>query len=133
MESIQPLRLRNLSSTKERRQLRSPDSSDALRLALSSSAYRGELDAVLVTDDYGMIVAKNATDMALDMLAAVTPIVARGKAKANIKQGGNPKELSVKSVRILGEVLHVAALGGQSDRREAEIRRSLAATKRILG
>lgn len=137
MSSIEPRRLRPLPHPvrrplNERRQHRPIGAADALICALNAAADRGELDAVIVTDDRGMLVSKSATTLELEMLAAVTPIVARGQVRANIKRNGKQRELSVRSMNVMGEVLHVAALGGQYDRRERELLSSASATRRIL-
>ena len=132
----EPLTLRPLPRPgrplQERRVSRSSATVDALEMALSSAAYRGGCDVVLVADDKGMIVCHSATPLDLDMLAAVTPIVARGEARASIKRAGEARQLEVESVSVLGEKLHVAVLGGSDEARRIELGRSLAATRRIL-
>ena len=116
----------------ERRVKRSVATVDALQMALTSAAYRGGCDVVLIADDKGMLVSNSATPLDLDMLAAVTPIIARGEARASIKRAGEARELEVQSVMVLGEKLHVAVLGGSEEARKIELGRSLAATRRIL-
>jgi ketopantoate hydroxymethyltransferase len=116
----------------ERRVRRSQSVVDALEMALTCAASRGGCDAVLVADDKGMLVSNSNTPLDLEMLAAVTPIVARGEARASIKRGGRARELAVDSIEVLGEVLHVAVLGGADDSRITELSRTLAAARRIL-
>jgi hypothetical protein len=116
----------------ERRRHRSNNAAEALELALTYAARRGELDAVLVVDEQGMLVAKSDTDLDLTMLAAVTPIVGRGKAVPRVRRGGEVRELSVDTVELLGEVLYVAALGGNHRTRVREVAGSMAATRRIM-
>ena len=116
----------------ERRKQRSSSTAEALELALSAAADNGELDVVLIADDFGMLVASNKTDLELDMLAAITPIVSRGRAKASVKRNGEERELCVKSIRVLGETLHVAALGGDCSSRALSVMRSVTAARRIL-
>ena len=79
-----------------------------------------------------MLVSNSACDLDLEMIAAITPIVARGRAKAAVKRRGEPRDLSVRSVEILGETLHIAAIGGKGPSRQYGLMRSLAATRRIL-
>lgn len=117
----------------ERRKQRSTAAADALELALSSAAASGGLDVVLIADDSGMLVASSPTPLELEMLAAITPIVSRGRAKANIKRNGEQRELSVKSIRVYDETLHVAALGGDGSNRALGLMRSVTAARRILG
>jgi hypothetical protein len=130
------LRLRPLPRpglpNQERRHRRSTHAAEALELALTSAARRGQLDAVLVVDDQGMLVAKSNTDLDLTMLAAVTPIVGRGKTSPRVRRGGEPLDMSVDAVEVLGEVLYVAALGGTHRTRLREVAGSMAATKRIM-
>lgn len=116
----------------ERRKLRSPKVAEALELALSGAVERGSLDVVLIADDLGMLVANSRTELDLEMLAAITPIVARGRARASIKRNGEQRELSVKSIKVLDETLHVAALGGDAQGRALGLMHSVAATRRIL-
>ncbi len=116
----------------ERRRHRPLGTADALNCALNAAADRGRLDAVIVTDDRGMLVSKSATTLDLEMLAAVTPIVARGQVRAKIKRSGFKRELSVRSMQVMGETLHVAALGGDYAGRERELLLSASATRRIL-
>lgn len=117
----------------ERRKKRSIKVADALELALSAAAAGGDLDVVLVADDAGMLVASSHTPLDLEMLAAITPIVSRGRAKANIKRNGEHRDLSVKSIRVFDETLHIAALGGDAQARALGVMRSVTATRRILG
>ncbi len=116
----------------DRRVNRSEHVADALELALTSSAARGNLDAVLVVDDSGLLIGTSETGLDLSMLAAVTPIVGRGKAVPRIKRNGEKREMTVQQLEFEGEVLYVAALGGDNSGRQRELGRSLAAAKRIL-
>lgn len=117
----------------ERRKQRSSGTADALELALSAAADGGVLDVVLIADDFGMLVASSNTTLDLEMLAAITPIVSRGRAKASIKRNGEHRELSVKSIRVLEETLHIAALGGDPSTRALGVMRTVTAARRILG
>jgi hypothetical protein len=116
----------------ERRKQRAPGAADALELALTSAAGE-QLDVLLIADDQGMLVCHGRTELDLEMLAAVTPIVARGRAKASIKRNGAARELTVKTIRVCEETLHVAALGGDASARALGLMRSVAAARRILG
>ena len=130
------LRLRPLPRpgrpTYERRRQRSLNAADALELALNGAAHRGALDAVLIVDDEGMIVAKSDTDLPLEMLAAVTPIVGRGQAVPRIRKDGELRELSVDTMELHDELLYVAVLGGDRRIRRRELQGTMAATRRIL-
>jgi hypothetical protein len=116
----------------ERRRYRPTDTASALISAFDHAVARAELDAAILVDEYGMLVSKNTTELDLNQLAAVTPIVARGHAAAAIRRRGEERELSVQEVEILGEKLFVAALGGTKGPRERETTTIAAAADRIL-
>jgi hypothetical protein len=117
----------------ERRKQRSAAAAEALELALSAAANEGALDVVLIADDFGMLVASSHTPLDLEMLAAITPIVSRGRAKASVKRNGEHRELSVKSIKVLDETLHIAALGGDPAARAMGVMRTVTVARRILG
>lgn len=116
----------------ERRRLRSNGAATALQHALDHAASRAELDVLMLADDHGLVVCNSQTGLDLRMLAAVTPMVARGRVNASIKRRGEDRQLSVRSIELQGETFHVAALGGQFGAREREIAASVAAARRIL-
>ena len=120
------------TSLAERRTIRSSGTADALILALSAAANRGDMDAVLIADDDGMLVCNSVSRLDLAPVAAVVPIVARGRATARVRRAGQERELSVTSERIGGELLHIAGLGGDADGRTRELRRAVDAARRIL-
>ncbi|GEM_PF-1072599 len=131
-----PLRLPRLPRpgrpSEERRKLRTDHAGQALTHALNGAANRADLDAVLVVDDFGMLVSSNDTNFDLEMLAAVTPIVARGEAIAKVKHLGISRDFSVRTVQVLGETLHVAGLGGQACLRQRGVVSGAEAAARIL-
>jgi hypothetical protein len=87
---------------------------------------------MMVADDFGTVVTASSTTLNLDELAAVAPIVGRGRALATIRRNGQERELSVRRLQVLGETLYVTALGGAARGREREVLASAAATRRIL-
>lgn len=116
----------------ERRQRRSTSVAVAIELALTCAADRGGLEAVLVVDDDGLLVARSRCAIDLSMLAAVTPIVGRGQAVPRIKREGKPLDLSVETIELDGQRFYVAALGGRYAERRRELQDSVLATRRIL-
>ncbi|MEE9382351.1 MAG: hypothetical protein V3V08_02940 [Nannocystaceae bacterium] len=117
----------------ERRRRRTIGVADALRYALRSSARRGHLKLVFVADDYGMIVSGSRRDLDLEPIAAVAPLVARGRAKARVHHRGASLEMTVRTVRLDGERLHVAAVGGDPVARRRELATAVCAAQRIMG
>jgi hypothetical protein len=116
----------------DRRKRRSASAAVAMELALSSAAARGRFEAVILVDDDGMLVSRNRTPLDLSMLAAVTPIVARGQAVPRIKREGKPLDLSVSALELSGETFYVAVLGGSFGDRRRELDESISAARRIL-
>ncbi|TPV92515.1 MAG: hypothetical protein B7733_25470 [Myxococcales bacterium FL481] len=116
----------------ERRKRRSDNTADALEYALDSAAQRGQLDAVLIVDDFGLLVSQSRHESDLREVAAITPIVGRGQARATVRHQGQAHQLSVRTVSLLGEHLHVAAVGGNDASRRREIATAIRAARRIL-
>jgi hypothetical protein len=116
----------------DRRRTRPTDTASALIAAFDHAAARADLDALIVADESGILVSNNTTELDLSMLAAVTPLVARGTAKALIRRDGAPLEFSVRTIEVLGETLYVGALGGNFNNRERELTASASAARRIL-
>ncbi|MCY0988394.1 hypothetical protein OV203_14775 [Nannocystis sp. ILAH1] len=116
----------------ERRRNRFQDTRSALIAAFDGAVNRGELDLVIIADESGFVVSQSTTDLDLTMLAAVAPLVGRGRARATVKRDGQERGLSVKTIEVLGETLYVACLGGKFGSRERELATSASAAKRIL-
>jgi ketopantoate hydroxymethyltransferase len=108
------------------------DTATALISAFDHAVARADLDALIVADESGILVSNNTTELDLAMLAAVTPLVARGTAKALIRRDGAQLEFSVRTIEVLGETLYVGALGGNFNNRERELTASASAARRIL-
>jgi len=136
MQPESPFRVRPLprpgGALHDRRRRRSGSAAVAIELALTSAAVRGGLDAVLVVDDDGMLVAKSRTPHDLTLLAAITPIVGRGHALPRIKKDGQPRDMTVKALELDGETFYVAAVGGRYLSRTRELTESVLAAQRIL-
>jgi hypothetical protein len=137
MRSSIPFRVRPLPRpdrpTHERRCDRSIDAGSALGKALTAASRRAGLDVVLLVDENGMLVGSSRTELELSMVAAVTPIVGRGQALPRIKRDGEKRDMSVQPIRMQGETLYMAAIGGSPLRRRRELAGSCAAARRILG
>jgi hypothetical protein len=116
----------------DRRKRRSSSAAVAIELALTSAAARARLDAMIVVDDDGMLVARSRGPLDLSMLAAVTPIVGRGQAIPRIKREGRQLDMSVETIEIAGDRYYVAALGGRYLERRRELEDGVAAARRIL-
>jgi hypothetical protein len=115
-----------------RRRQRSNDIATSLERALSGAVVRGGLDVVLLVDDEGLLVGSSRTELDLSMLAAVTPIVGRGRAIPRIRRQGRQRDMSVRPIMLQGELLYLAAIGGSYSARQRELLGGAAAARRIL-
>jgi hypothetical protein len=115
-----------------RRRARSDDAATSLERALSGAVRRGGLDLVLLVDDEGLLVGSSDTHLDLSMLAAVTPIVGRGRAIPRIRRDGKQRDMSVRPIMLHGELLYLAAVGGSYSARQRELVGGAAAARRIL-
>ncbi len=137
MSSEKPVRLPPLPRPprdgRERRKNRSNSAADAIVLALSAAAKRSRLDAVVLCDDEGLLVASSPVDYDLAPLAAIAPIVGRGKVSAHVRRGDERRPMRVEPVEVGQELLYVATVGADDRARAREARWSAAAARRILG
>ena len=116
----------------ERRKRRSTHTADALEFALEAAARRCGLEAVLLVNNYGEMVAQSETRLDLSVLAAVTPIVGRGRAIPRVQRKGEPLDFRVAPVVVGDDLLFVGALGGSRVARSRALRGVTAAAARIL-
>lgn len=116
----------------DRRRRRSEIAANALEFALDGAAERGQLDAMVIADDFGLIVSQSHHGLDLGEVAAIAPIVGRGQARAKVRRAGSARDLCVRTVSVLGEHLHVAAVGGDPASQRREIAAAIRAAKRIL-
>lgn len=117
----------------ERRCVRTDAAGEAVELALTWSAARGELVAIVMADADGMVVCNSRGDVDLASVAAVLPLVARGTAVARVSHFGQGFPIVVRRFEIRGETFFMGVLGGSEQTRQEEADRSVAAAIRILG
>ncbi len=96
---------------RNRRRARPEGAHDALICALNAAAARNGLDALLVTDANGFLVSRSESSLDVEELAAITPIVARGRARASVRRKGEERALGITPIYVMGETLYVAGLG----------------------
>jgi hypothetical protein len=105
---------------KERRRIRSDDPHVALALQLSHVRHGARLDAVVLANDEGLPIA-HAGDAALCCeLAALAPILSRGKVVENqidMRQG----LLFVRAVNFQGAPLYLASCGDSPSENTPEL------------
>lgn len=116
----------------ERRCVRTDSAGEAVELALTWSVARGELVAIVMGDADGRVVCHSRTDIDLNSVAAVLPLVEQGQTVARVSHFGQGFPIVVRKFKIRDEVFYLGVLGGSAETREQEADRSMAAAIRIL-
>ncbi|MEZ4253631.1 MAG: hypothetical protein R3B99_35945, partial [Polyangiales bacterium] len=85
----------------ERRQRRSPDRTVALRFQLEHTRDKGRIEALVLTDSEGLVVAHAGDDAVCEELGAIAPLVPRtlGMPMPPLLRGG---EVAVRSFLLDG-------------------------------
>lgn len=115
----------------ERRTRRSADRHLALRYQLESSKTRGGLEALVLCDDAGIVVAGAGESIICEELGAYAPLLCRsplGMRLSPLLRGG---EVAVRTVQMHGQDLFLACLGG-GVARDALMTNSTHGVQRIL-
>lgn len=119
----------------ERRRRRSDDPITALHYQLASARSQAALDAVVLVDESGCLVAGAGAWAVCEELAAFAPLLARPELVKHATVGGRVGALSshalVRSVDVDGAEVLLCGRGG-SMRRDEELSRAAEGCKRIL-
>jgi hypothetical protein len=105
-----------MQSPTERRQTRSSDPLVALHYQLAFSRREGGLDAVVVADDSGVVVAASGGWAACEELAAYAPLLVRGdQGQAGYASNGRLAEIGVhadvRAIDVGGQTVLLCARG----------------------
>jgi hypothetical protein len=122
----------HLEPRPERRKRRSDDPLSALNLQLDFTRHEAELDALVLADQAGYLVAGAGASSTCEMLAAHAPLFANGHAPP--REGelfGDPNEIKVQSVWACGSELLLCAKG-RGWQRALSLARAAAGCRRIL-
>jgi hypothetical protein len=123
-------------STDDRRRKRSQDPLVALHYQLASTRNEERLDAVVVADDCGVVVAAAGSWAACEELAAYAPILSRGTwSEPGLRESSRMAELrtqvDIQPVIVDGQTVLLCARGsakaGAMDRAAAGVARILRA------
>jgi hypothetical protein len=121
---------------RDRRQRRSSDTMTALHYQLSSVRHDGGLEALVLADAAGCLVAGAGAWPTCEMLAAYAPLLARRVSANNgllaSTVGAVNEGTEVRSLSIDGNEVLLCARGGRSSR-GASIARAASGCRRILG
>lgn len=115
----------------ERRNRRSTERHLALRYQLEHTREHGRIEALVLADADGLVVAASGEDGVCEELGAIAPLVPRtvGMPLPPLLRGG---EVSVRRVACDGQDLYLASLGGNVAR-DALLTSSSKGVRRILG
>lgn len=123
-------------ASQERRRRRSEDPITALHYQLSFARAEGELEALVLVDDSGCLVAGAGAWALCEELAAYAPLLAYPSAIQNDKVGSRlaamARETETRTMLIDGVEAMICGRGG-SVARAASIARAAAGCRRILG
>ncbi len=116
---------------KERRLRRSQDPYRALCLQLEHIRSEGELDAMVVAIDNGILIAGAGERSVCEALGAVAPLL--GCPSFNGRMPGSlvGQSIDVRAISLEGETVYVAAAGRSMS--DACLARSIGGVRRILG
>ncbi len=110
----------------ERRNLRSSEPAQALALLLDACRSRGCFDALVVSDDLGLVVAASAPDMQVDDVAEVAAVLPAPEFRRSVRR------LRTTAFGVEGQMLFVGAIGGDDKRIAPEVLATLRGVRRIL-
>jgi len=99
-------------SQQERRSRRSDECGTALRFQLESVQQRGSIEALALSDKYGLLVAWAGEQDLCQELAALAPIMAHCPTGSLEVSGTDGEDVSVRSIEYFGQKLYLACLGG---------------------
>lgn len=123
-------------STSDRRRRRSEDPITALHYQLSFARTEAQLEALVLVDDSGCLVAGAGAWPLCEELAAYAPLLAHPSAIQNEKVGSSlaamARETEIRTMMIDGCEALICGRGG-SVGRAASIARAAAGCRRILG
>lgn len=110
----------------ERRNQRSSEPAQALALLLDACRSRGSFDALVVSDDLGLVVAASAPDMQVDDVAEVAAVLPAPEFRRSVRR------LRTTAFGVEGQMLYVGAIGGDDKRIAPEVLATLRGVRRIL-
>ena len=115
----------------DRRKHRSQDPYRALCLQLESSRLQGELDAVVVAIDNGLLVAGAGERSVCEALGAVAPLVGSPSFNGRLPGALEGQSVDVCSLTLEGETVYVASVGRRGG--DEWLQQSVGGVRRILG
>jgi len=115
----------------ERRIRRSQDPYRALCLQLEQSRARGELDALIVAIDNGLLVAGAGERSVCEALGAIAPLLSAPSFRGRLPAALEGQSVAIRAVFLEGETIYVASVGRHSA--DASLQQAISGVRRILG
>jgi hypothetical protein len=127
-----------MTVSEDRRRKRSQDPLVALHYQLAHARHEGSLEAIVVADDSGVVVAGAGSWAVCEELAAYAPLLAQGVwnepgliGPSRVAELAAPEaQVDVQSVKVDGQTVLLCARGG--GRRGAAMERAAQGVARIL-
>ena len=116
---------------KERRLRRSEDPYRALCLQLEHIRAEGELDAMVVAIDNGLLIAGAGERSVCEALGAVAPLISSPSFNGPVPGALVGQSIDVRSISLEGETVYVASVGRSTS--DEWMKRSIGGVRRILG
>jgi len=119
----------------DRRRNRSENVQDALAYQLAASARRAKFSAMVLADEYGLIIANTGSKAVCEQMAAVSPLLARNMKPwhGKVKTNKGKVRLSVAPIRVDNMRLYLTASEGREARISGELFTSGKGVSRIFG
>ncbi len=114
----------------ERRMKRSEQRELALRYQIEHVRGQARLEALVLADDAGLVIAESGDRAVCAELAAIAPLLGR-TLKMPMPPLLRGADVAVRTVRVYGQPVHLASVGG-TVARDALLASSLAGVERIL-
>jgi hypothetical protein len=115
----------------ERRLRRSPEAFVALRYQLEHAREQGGLEALVLADDDGLVVAASGDSSLCAELGAIAPLMVRSIMGLPMPPLLRGAEVAVRPIRIHGRELYLVSMGGGTAR-DALLTHSITGVHRIL-
>ena len=115
----------------ERRTRRSQDPYRALCLQLEYARVQGELDAVVVAIDNGLLVAGAGERTVCEALGAVAPLMSSASFTGRLPGALEGQSVDVREVSLDGDTVYVASVGRRAG--DEWLQQSIVGMRRILG
>ncbi|MGB8332439.1 MAG: hypothetical protein WCE62_20110 [Polyangiales bacterium] len=115
----------------ERRMRRSQDPYRALCLQLEQLRARGDLDALVVAIDNGLLVAGAGERSVCEALGAIAPLMSSPAFSGRLPGALEGQSVDVRSLSVDGEKLYVASVGRSGG--DSWLQDSIDGVRRILG